>query len=72
MKVLRTIALSIAVIIGSLFLISFTVCAFVPYVTTGGRLLSIFLALVDLAAIATGIRAIIKLNKRNDDNISIR
>lgn len=72
MRVFRTIALSLAVIIGSLFLIPFSICAFVPGVGVSTRVWGIILALADLAAIYAGIRAIIKLNKRNDDNLSIK
>jgi hypothetical protein len=72
MKVFRIIALSIAVIIGSVFLISFSLCAFVPGLGAGFRVLAIILALADLAAISAAIRSIIKLNKRSDDNLSIK
>jgi membrane protein implicated in regulation of membrane protease activity len=72
MRVLKIIALSIAVIIGSLFLVAFSVCAFVPGVEVNTRVWGIILALADIAAIVAGIRAIIKLNKRKDDNLSIK
>lgn len=72
MRVLKTIALSIAVIIGSLFLVAFSVCAFVPGIDIGPRVLGIIFGLADAAAIVAGIRAIIKLNKHNDDNLSIK
>lgn len=74
MKILSTIAISIAVIVGSLLLISLSLCAASGGVDAATRVLGAIFALADLAAIVAGIRAIIRLNKKDDsgNDLSIR